>query len=52
MIKTVYSCVDFGVLVPKEKISKGDILRTVLLTDVLEQICILSKLEIPNLDDE
>ena len=52
MIKTIYFLVNFGKSFLPEAVEAGDPVKHEMVDDVLQEICILSDLDIPNLEDE
>ena len=51
MIKTQYILIDFGITIAAEDINIGDPVKNVIVYDKLEQICLMSHLDIPNLEE-
>ena len=51
-MKTQYVLINFGKTVLKEPVNIGDPITNVIVDGVLREICILDKLEMPNLDQE
>jgi hypothetical protein len=44
--------IDFGIAIAAEEIHPGDPVKNVFVDGILEQICILSDLKIPDLEAE
>ena len=51
-MKIQYVLINFGKTFAGEQISPGDLIKNVVVNDVLEEICILDNLGIPDLEAE
>jgi hypothetical protein len=51
MIKTQYMLIHFGKAIAAEDINPGDPIKNVIVDDVLEEICLLSDLNIEQLEE-
>lgn len=52
MIKTQYMLISFGKVVTPEPIVMGDMITNKAVFGILEQICLLCELDIPDLEAE
>lgn len=50
-VKTIWQCVSFGTTVSKEEIYEGEPVQVKLPIGILHEICLLSNLDIPDLED-
>lgn len=49
-IKILWACTNFGVTATEEDIFAGEPIRNEIAHGVLHEICLISKLDIPNLE--
>ena len=51
-VKIIWSCPSFDTFVNSERIYKGDMIAYAPARGVLHEICLVTKLDIPDLDEE